>query len=141
MKRLPGGKEKFENFKNDVFDNFSYKVVALIISLILWLSLLNRREFIATKELDVDIVTAQNMVVMGQTSDKLRIKISGAQPLLKKFKETPQVIAFDMTDKEVGFYDIEVSGSKIDVPTGIKILGVKPNTIHVEIVDKQKENK
>ena len=140
MKRL-SRKEKFERIKADIFDNFSYKVVALIISLILWLSLLNRREFITTKELDVDIVTAENMVIMGQTSDKLRIKVSGPQALIKKFKESPQVIAFDMSDKPVGYYDIEVSGSKIDVPKGIKILGFKPNTIHVEITEKQKDNK
>lgn len=140
MKRL-SRKEKIESFKADIFDNFAYKVVALIISLILWLSLLNRREFITTKELDVDIVTAENMVVMAQTSDKLRVKVSGAQPLLKKFKDSPQVIAFDMSDKSVGYYDIEVSGSKVDVPSGIKILGIRPNTIHVEIVEKQKDNK
>ena len=140
MKRL-SQREKIDRFKADIFDNFSYKVVALIISLILWLSLLNRREFITTKELDVDIVTAENMVIMGQTSDKLRVKVSGPQPLLKKFKESPQVIAFDMSDKAVGYYDVEVSGSKIDVPKGLKILGIRPNTIHVEIVEKQKDNK
>ena len=141
MRGRSTGKEKFENLKADIFDNFSYKIVALVISLILWLSLLNRRDFIATKELDVDIVTAENMVIMGQTSDKLKVKISGPQPLLKKYKETSQVIAFDMSDKNVGFYDIDVSGAKIDVPTGIKILGIKPNTIHVEIVEKPKQNK
>ena len=140
MRRL-SQKEKIDRFKADIFDNFSYKVVALIISMILWLSLLNRREFITTKELDVDIVTAENMVIMGQTSDKLRVKVSGPQPLLRKFKESPQVIAFDMSDKAVGYYDVEVSGSKIDVPKGIKILGIRPNTIHVEIVEKQKDGK
>ena len=139
--RRYSNKEKIDNFKADLLDNFSYKLVALIISLILWLSLLNRREFIATKELEVDIVTAENMVIMGQTSDRLKVKISGPQPLLKKYKESSQVIAFDMSDKGVGFYDIEVSGSKIDVPNGIKILGIRPNTIHVEIVEKQKDNK
>lgn len=129
--------ERINKLKENFFDNFSYKLVALIISLILWLSLLNRRDFITIKELDVDILTSENLVVLGQTTDKLKVKVSGPQPLLKKFKDSSQIIAFDMSDKEVGFYDIDVSSSKIDVPKGLKVLSIKPNTIHVEIIDKK----
>ena len=129
--------ERINRFKENFFDNFSYKLVALIISLILWLSLLNRRDFITIKELDVDILTSENLVVLGQTTDKLKVKVSGPQPLLKKFKDSSQIIAFDMSEKEAGFYDIDVSASKIDVPKGLKVLSIKPNTIHVEIIDKK----
>ena len=132
--RIASLREKFS-------DNFSYKIVALIISLILWLSLLNRRDFITTKDFDVDIMTAENLVVLGQTTDKLRVKVSGPQPLLKKFKDSSQIVAFDMTDKPVGFYDLDVSTSKIEVPKGLKVLGIRPNTIHVEIIEKNKANK
>ncbi|MBY0451735.1 MAG: hypothetical protein K2P92_01785, partial [Bdellovibrionaceae bacterium] len=76
--------------KDSVSDNFSFKIVALFISLILWLSVVNKRDFIATKEFDIDILTAENLVVMAQTSDKLKVRVSGPQPLLKKFNEVPQ---------------------------------------------------
>ena len=133
--------DKITQLKEMISDNFSYKLVALIISLILWLSLLNKRDFITTKEYDVDIMTAENLVVLGQTSDKLKVKVSGPQPLLKKFIESPQIIAFDLSDKPIGFYDLDISTSKIDVPKGLKVVGVKPNTIHVEIIEKQKLTK
>ncbi|MGZ3691633.1 MAG: CdaR family protein [Pseudobdellovibrio sp.] len=133
--------DEINKVKSLIFENFSYKAVALIISLILWLSLLNKRDFITTKEFDVDILTAENLVVLGQTTAKLKVQVSGPQPLLKKFKDSSQIIAFDMTDKAAGFYDLDVSLSKIDVPKGIKVIGIKPNTIHVEIIDKQKADK
>jgi hypothetical protein len=126
-------KENIDKFKQSIFDNFSYKIVALIISLILWLSLLNKREFIATKELDVDIIAAPHLTITAQTYDRLRVKVSGAQPLLKKFKESSQIVAFDMSDKPPGYYNIDVSTSKIEVPKGIKIIAIRPSSIHVEI--------
>lgn len=134
-------RENLNKFKEGFFDNFSYKVVSLIIALILWISLLNKRDFIATKEFDVDIVTSQNLVVMAQTNDKLRVKVSGPQPLLKKFKTSSQIIAFDMSDKPAGFYDIDVSTSKIEVPKGLKVIAIRPNTIRVEITENQKDSK
>ncbi len=141
MRRYGHPQDRVTRLKELIADNFSYKLVALIISLILWLSLLNKREFITTKEFDVDIMTAENLVVLGQTSDRLKVKVSGPQPLLKKFVDSSQVIAFDLSDKPVGFYDLEVSSSKIDVPKGLKVVSVRPNTIRVEIIDKQKTDK
>ena len=132
-------KENIDKFKQSIFDNFSYKIVALIISLILWLSLLNKREFIATKELDVDIITAPNLTISAQTYDRLRVKVSGPQPLLKKFKESSQIVAFDMSDKPSGYYNIDVSTSKIDVPKGLKVIAIRPGSIHVEITENKSE--
>jgi len=141
LRRYGQPHDRVTQLKELIADNFSYKLVALIISLILWLSLLNKREFITTKEFDVDIMTAENLVVLGQTSDRLKVKVSGPQPLLKKFVDSSQVIAFDLSDKPLGFYDLEVSSSKIDVPKGLKVVSVRPNTIRVEIIEKQKADK
>jgi hypothetical protein len=142
MKKLYAKKqEKFEKIKTSVLDNFSYKVVALFISLILWLSILNRRDYIVTKNLEVDFVTAENLIVSAQSSAQLKVKVSGAQPLLKKYRESSQVLALDLSDKNVGFYDVDINSSKLDIPAGIKVIGVRPNTIRVEIVEKVKESK
>ena len=130
--------ENFEKIRTSLSSNLSYKVVALFISLILWLSILNRRDFIVTKDLDVDFVTAETLMLAGQSADKLKIKVTGPQPILKKYKESSQVLAFDLSDKSAGFYDIEMNASKIEVPKGIRIIGIRPNSIRLEIVEKIK---
>ncbi|MBY0553505.1 hypothetical protein K2P97_03180 [bacterium] len=142
MKRLYAKKqEKIEKIKTSVLDNFSYKIVALFIALILWLSILNRRDFIVTKDMDVDFVTAENLIVAAQSSAQLKVKVSGAQPLLKKYRESSQILALDLSDKGVGFYDVDINAAKLDVPPGIKVIGIRPNTIRVEIIEKSKESK
>ena len=133
--------ENIEKIKSSLLDNFSYKVVALFISLILWLSILNKRDFIVTKDLELDFVTSESLVVAAQSSAQLKVKVSGPQPILKKYRESSQILAFDLSDKPVGFYDVDMNASKIDVPKGIKIIGIKPNTIRVEIVQRDKERK
>lgn len=133
--------ENIEKIKSSVLDNFSYKIVALFISLILWLSILNKRDFIVTKDLELDFVTSESLVVAAQSSAQLKVKVSGPQPILKKYRESSQILAFDLSDKPAGFYDVDMNASKIDVPKGIKIIGIKPNTIRVEIVQRDIERK
>ncbi len=133
--------EHIEKMKSKLLDNFSYKIVALFISLILWLSILNKRDFIVTKDLELDFVTADTLTVAAQSSAQLKVKVSGPQPILKKYRESSQVLAFDLSDKPAGFYDVDMNASKIEVPKGIKIIGIKPNTIRVEIVQRDTERK
>ncbi|MEK6626992.1 MAG: CdaR family protein [Bdellovibrionota bacterium] len=133
--------ENIEKIKTNILDNFSYKLVALFISLILWVSILNKRDFIVSKDFDVDFITSESYVVSAQSSAQLKVKVSGPQPLLKKYRESSSFLALDLSDKGPGFYDIDMNVSKIDVPKGIKVIGIRPQTIRVEIVAKDKENK
>ncbi len=125
--------ENIERMKAGLFENGSYKLVALFISLILWLTILGRREFVVIKDIEVEFSVAQKMVIAGQSTDKVRVKISGAQPLLKRYKETAQIIQINLSDRPVGQYEIEIPPSRIEAPNGIKILSVKPSQIRVEI--------
>ena len=126
-------KQKMSRIRHGIFENGSYKLVALFISLILWLSILGRREFVVNKEIEVDFTVAENLLVTGQSSGKIRIKLSGPQPLLKKYKEATQTLLINLVDKPAGMYEIEMNATKIEVPVGIKILSVKPTQISVEI--------
>lgn len=127
--------EKIEKIKSNLLDNFSYKLVALFISLILWLSILNRRDYVVTKDLEIDFITAQNLVVAAQSSAGLKVKVSGPQPLLKKYKEAPQVLALDLSDKKAGFYELEMNASRVEIPKGLRVLGLRPNTVRVELIE------
>ena len=138
MKALSHSDDKVRVFKESIFANASYKLVAFFITMILWLSILGRRDFVVTKEVEVDFVTAPGYSMTGQSTEKIRIKVSGPQPMLKKFKEMNQVLSFDLSDKIGGMFEVEMTPSKIEVPKGIKILGIRPNTVRVEIVEQRK---
>lgn len=138
MKALSSSSEKARVFKESLFANASYKLVAFFITLILWLSILGRRDFVVTKDVEVDFIVPTGYSLAGQSTDKVRMKVSGPQPMLKKYKESTQIVAFDLADKSDGMYTIEMTPSKFEVPKGIKILGIRPNNVRVEIVEQNK---
>jgi YbbR domain-containing protein len=123
---------------NYITDNFSYKLVALFISLILWLTILGRRDFVLSKKIDIELQTATNQVVVAQTADNIRVKVSGPRAALKKFMDNPQTqsILIDISERGSGVLDIDVPLNKIEVPMGVRILGVRPNMIRAEVSNK-----
>lgn len=125
-----------------VTENFSYKMVALFISLILWLTILGRRDFVLSKKIDIELQTNPKQVVVAQTADNIRVKVSGPRAALKKFMDNPQTqsILIDISERGEGVLDIDVPLNKIEIPMGVRILGVRPNVIRAEVSAKS-ENK
>lgn len=119
-----------------ITENFSYKVVALFISLILWLTILGRRDFVLSKNIDVDLITAPGTQVVAQTTDHIKVKVSGPRAALKKFLESSlsQNITMDISQRGEGVVYIDIPLNKIEVPLGVRILGVRPNQIQAEVV-------
>lgn len=119
-----------------ITENFSYKIVALFISLILWLTILGRRDFVLSKNIDVDLITAPGTQVVAQTTDHIKVKVSGPRAALKKFLESSlsQNITLDISQRGEGVVYIDIPLNKIEVPLGVRILGVRPNQIQAEVV-------
>lgn len=121
-------------------ENFSYKLVALFIALILWLTVLGRRDFVLTKDMDLDFKVPAQDVIVAQTADHIRIKVSGPRAALKKFVETQGHLVLDISDRGEGLIDVDVTSQEISVPPGVKVMGVRPNLIRVEVSKKKDGN-
>lgn len=124
-----------------VTENFNYKIVALFISLILWLTILGRRDFVFSKTIEVDLVTAPGQSVVAQTSDQIKVKVSGPRTALKKFMDSgfSQSMAIDISNRGEGVMEVEIPLNKIEIPMGVKILGVRPSMIRAEVVKNKKD--
>jgi hypothetical protein len=114
----------------------SYKLVSLFIAFVLWISILGRRDFVATQEVEVNFKSAVEYSILSQSSDRVKIKISGPQPLMKKYRDKIRVLDIDVTDKEPGFYDMDILASRFELPTELRILNIRPNSIKFEIIKK-----
>jgi YbbR domain-containing protein len=78
-------------------------------------------------------------MVVAQTADNIRVKVSGPRAALKKFMDNPQTqsILIDISERGDGVLDIDVPLNKIEVPMGVRVLGVRPNVIRAEVTTKQ----
>lgn len=128
----------FRFLKQILVDNFSYKLVSLVIAMILWLTILGRRDFVITKNMEINVAVAAGLHVVSLSEDQVRVKVSGPKTALKKFTEAGylDVVSLDVTDKGPGVYSVEIPIKKIDVPMGIKVISVEPEKIQLKIEKK-----
>ncbi len=120
-------------------ENLSYKAVSLFIALILWITILGRRDFTVTRSLEIDFMVSNSQVLLSQNTDHVKIKVIGPRMALRRFMdtETGQVISLDLSAYQEGSYDVEIPSGKIDVPFGVKVLSMNPNHVQVKIGKKQ----
>jgi hypothetical protein len=139
MKRASSASNRF-GFINGLFsENLSYKFVALFISLILWFTILGRRDFVVFKNIELEVMVGQGMVLETQAVDRVRVKVSGPRTALKRFVDNgfSQQVALDASIFPEGEYQLDIPAKKIDVPFGVKVLEVKPASVKVVIKKSQ----
>jgi hypothetical protein len=106
-----------------------------LIALILWLTILGRRDFVFTKTMEVDLATAPDTQVISISAERVKVKVSGQRLPLKKFLEASGVqnLSFDIADKKEGSFELFVSPEMIEVPAGVKVLSIRPTRLRVQV--------
>lgn len=128
-------KFRLNQLLNAFLDNISFKLVAFFIALILWLTILGRRDFAYTKTMEIEFMTGAQLGVAAQTTDRVRVLFSGPRNLAKKFLDTNnQILVLDISNKGPGVFDVQIPISSIEVPQGVKVLSVRPSVIRAEVV-------
>ena len=131
-------KSKADTLSEQVLSNGAYKVVALIASVILWLTVLGRKEAVVTRELPLKFQVKPSVTLTYDTSINLQIKVSGGRKIIKDFTDTQNEITIDLKDRGPGIYSIPLSLANLRLPRGLKVLSLNPRELEVEIKSKDK---
>lgn len=128
-----------EQLKDFIFENWVAKAMALLIALFLWTTVMGRRDFVLTKVMNVELLTAENQSVLAQTADRIRVRVSGPRSALKKFLDDPktQKMVLDISNSGEGVLELDIPTHQIQAPMGVKVLSVRPNMIRVEVTNKK----
>ncbi len=128
--------KRASNWKDYVFENGSYKLVSLFVTLILWVTILGRRDFMLTKDMDIEFLVPKAAVLeLNQGERKVSVKVSGPRTALKKFAQSPGSITFDLTKAEVFEKNTKIrtviQTKNIEVPFGVKVVTIDPPALDV----------
>lgn len=123
------------SIRDIIMENLSYKVVALFIALVLWITILGRRDFVLTKNIEVEFQVGAGRTVVSQSIEQVRVKVSGPRNSLRRFIDSgvSQLLTIDLSRLNDGAHEVEVPIDKIDVPFGVKVQSVRPATIRVQL--------
>ena len=128
--------KKSTNWKDMIFENGSYKLVSLFVTVLLWVTILGRRDFMLTKDMDVEFLLPADTVMQTQRGErKVSVKVSGPRTALKKFAHSPGSVTFDLTKSDVKTKDTKVRAviqmKNIEVPFGVKVVAIEPDALEV----------
>ncbi len=128
-----------QTFFEMILENGSYKLVALFISLILWLTILGRRDFVFSKNIELEVQTSSQLSVIEQSHAFVRVRVTGPRASLKKFMESNsnQVMLLDISSMGEGKIEIPVSERKLDLPMGVRVVSIRPQKIEATVVQKK----
>jgi len=116
-----------------VSENASYKVVALLITLILWVIILGSKEASVVKQIKTNFILPHDMEVTSPIPTEVSFRLTGPRLPLKRFSETSDPLIVDLSSALEGSTTIRIHPDSIDVPAGIHVIAVSPATITAKI--------
>jgi hypothetical protein len=86
--------------------------------------------------MDVEFLLPHTIAVAESNRERhVTVKVSGPRVALKKFAANPGTITVDLGRQvEPGPIKATITPRNIDVPFGVKVLSVNPNTISVHLI-------
>ena len=124
---------KERNWKSWITENGSYKLVALFVTLILWVTILGRGDIVMTKEVGLDFILPPSMAITDKVDRQVTVKVSGPRMALKKFTQNPVTITLDLSPRGAGLVEATITPKNVEVPFGVKVLSVYPETVKVNL--------
>ncbi len=124
------------DWKAWIFENGSYKLVALFVTLILWITILGRRDIVLSKEMDIEFLLPRSVAVAPASGNDRRVvvKVSGPRMALKRFAQNPGTITIDLSKSGTGAVQAVITPRSVEVPFGVRVLSVTPSVVSVTLV-------
>ncbi len=129
-------RQGLRRWKNMIVENGSYKLVALFVTLILWVTILGRRDFVMNRDMDIEFLLPRSVTIAeSKTVRRVSVKVSGPRVALKKFSQSPATITIDLgRQAEPGPVKAVIAPRNVEVPFGVKVISVTPDVINVRLI-------
>ncbi len=124
--------------KNALSDNLSYKFVALGVAMILWMSMMGRKDSTFVKEFELQVLLGTNLEI-APTSPSVpqfvRVEVVGPRVAIKKINSMSPIFAVDLTSAREGRQVIQLSRDGLNLPIGARVLNIDPHEFTVVLRD------
>ncbi|MCC7405000.1 MAG: hypothetical protein IT288_11440 [Bdellovibrionales bacterium] len=114
-------------------EDTSYKIVALFVTLVLWVTILGRKNSVVSKDMDLEMLVRPNHIITNPLRKRVRVQLSGPRMVLKKFSQTEQSFTVDLFDREPGKHQVNLKRLNLNLPVGVKVVSVTPDVIVVHL--------
>jgi YbbR domain-containing protein len=120
----------------NISENLNYKIVAFAIALILWGTVLARREVIYLKNVDIRFITGEQMIVKNDLISQVEFRLSGSRVALRRFiQRQVEPIQVDLSGVAPGRRQIQIPEESLRLPIGIRVVSINPVSLTVDLAE------
>jgi YbbR domain-containing protein len=120
-------------------DNLSYKFVALGVAVILWASMLGRKDSTLIKDFELQVLLGPNLEMTTQIPQVVKVEVAGPRVALKKINQMNPVFTIDLTSAKAGRQVVQLNREGLNLPIGARILSIDPREFTVQIKPTKEE--
>jgi YbbR domain-containing protein len=121
-------------------DNLSYKFVALGVALILWMSMMGRKDATLVKDFELQILLGPRIELETPVPRLIKVEVIGPRVALKKINQMNPVFTVDLTSARAGRQVIQLNRDGLNLPIGARVLSIEPREFTIvlrEVSDPQ----
>lgn len=119
--------------KEYIGNNSSYKIIALMITLLLWLLVIGREHKVESKEMPIEVFAPPGYMVSKIEPESVTIKVKGHPKLINRFFLRQRGIDFTLDKFRKKRIRLKVTEDKVNLAFGIKLISISPRMIYVEL--------
>lgn len=125
--------------KQRLADNLSYKFVALGVAMVLWMSMLGRKDTSVFKEFELQVLLAPTVEIQNTIPQLVKVEISGPRVALKKLNSISPVFTVDLTGARPGRQVVQLNREGVSLPIGARVLTIEPREFTVVLSEGSKK--
>lgn len=109
-----------------ITENLSYKLIALVVTLVLWFSMIGSKDSVLSKDYQLQILLPSNTELAHPVPDFVRVEIVGPRVALKKLGQMSNVYTVDLSNSGVGRKTVRLTPEGVNLPLGTRVVSVDP---------------
>jgi YbbR domain-containing protein len=115
------------------FRNTLLKLMALAITLFFWFTAIGSKKIDIVKKVPVTYITTPEIVVTNEIETDVELKLSGPRAFIREIMDREDTITIDLRDKKPGYITYKIYDHMIELPIGVKVVGIYPESITPKI--------
>ena len=117
-----------------VLNNWVYKAVAFVVAVAIWATTIyGQKDTFLTRVMELDYILRPGFVVTGRNDRLVQVEVEGPRQLLNKFIQSSNTVTLNLSNELAGEKKVEIHGSDIAIPHGVRLRAITPNEIVVKI--------
>ena len=116
-------------------ENASYKFVALVVALVLWLTMQGRRDTVLTRDMEMQVMLAPGLTISNPIPPTIKVEVAGPRVALRRLAERTEPFTVDLAQARVGRQLVRLTKDSLNLPLGAKVLSIQPQEFLAVIVE------